>query len=76
MENLNKSMNTFSVKLWVNKQRVKKSGNVSLYIQIIVDKKHDEIPLNIEWPFVRIDLERGELLPRKKNDPDVHEFSL
>lgn len=69
-------MNTFSVKLWVNKQRVKKSGNVSLYIQIIVDKKHDEIPLNIEWPFVRIDLERGELLPRKKNDPDVHEFSL
>lgn len=69
-------MNTFSVKLWVNKQRVKKNGNVSLYIQIIVDKKHDEVPLNIEWPFSKIDLERGELLPRKKNDPDLHEFSL
>lgn len=69
-------MNTFSVKLWVNKQRIKKNGNVSLYIQIIVDKKHDEIPLNIEWPFDKIDLKKGELLPRQKKDPDHYEFSL
>lgn len=67
-------MSTCSVKLWYNKQRIKKSGYVSLYIQIIVKRESLEIPLKIEWPVASIDTVQRELMPRYVNDPDFLSF--
>jgi len=71
-----REMNSFSAKLYVNKNRIKKNGCVSLYIQVIVDRKHVEVPLKIEWPFTKVDIEKGEIIPRQRKDPDHQEFSL
>ncbi|WP_183559581.1 site-specific integrase [Mucilaginibacter sp. SP1R1] len=69
-------MNTFSSKLWYNKTYVLKNGEVSLYLQVVIDGKHKEFPLKLKWPVDKIDRVNGLLLPRKKADPDVNDFNL
>ena len=60
-----------TVQLWFNKQRVKKSGNASLYLQLIVDAEHEQVRLKkLEWPADKFDWSKKALLPRFKDDPD------
>ena len=69
-------MSECTVQLWYNKQRPKKDGTVSLYIQLIVDGEHDQIPLkNLNWPIDKIDWEKKQLSPRFNNDTDLISFN-
>jgi integrase/recombinase XerD len=59
------------VQLWYNKNRPKKSGKVSLYIQLLVNGEHDEIPIkNLEWPVDKISWKEKKLVERFAEDPD------
>jgi predicted adenine nucleotide alpha hydrolase (AANH) superfamily ATPase len=60
-----------TVQLWYNKQRIKNSGDVSLYLQIIVGCEHSEVKLkNLQWPANKIDWKKKTLLPRSKEDQE------
>jgi integrase/recombinase XerD len=74
--NNSSEMFNFSSRLWYNKRRVSKSGIVTLYLQVIINGKHKELPLNLKWPAVNIDLDAGFLLPRFKKDPEVSDYNL
>jgi integrase/recombinase XerD len=70
-------MFSFSSKLWFNKRRIaEKTGEASLYLQAVINSRHKEFPLKLKWPVEKIDLLRGELLPRKRGDPDVNDYNL
>jgi len=77
---MNKSSNimfSFSSKLWYDPRRVSsKTGEVSLYVQVIIDGLHDEFPLKLRWPATAIDLAKGKCLPRWKNDGVVSDYNL
>ncbi|WKK60289.1 hypothetical protein [Sphingobacterium sp. BN32] len=49
----------FSTKLHVWKNRVKKNGNISIYLFVYISApgniQRDFYPLNIEWPLIHID---------------------
>jgi integrase/recombinase XerD len=69
-------MSECTVQLWYNKQRPKKSGKVSLYIQVIVNGEHDQVKLkNLEWPVDKINWDTKSLMPRSKDDPDLVAFN-
>jgi len=69
-------MSECTVQLWYNKQRPKKSGRVSLYIQLIVDGHHDQVRIsNLEWPVNKIDWNTKTLMPRVKDDPDLMTYN-
>lgn len=59
------------MQLWYNKQRPKKNGKVSLYIQLLVNGQHDQVSLNLEWPLDKIDWSRKALKPRSAVDEDL-----
>ncbi|MBS7565169.1 site-specific integrase [Mucilaginibacter sp. Bleaf8] len=67
-------MNSCTVQLWWNKQRIKKSGNVSLYIQLVSKRQSVQIPLKIEWPLDKIDPKKKEITKRMADDPDLLSF--
>jgi len=70
-------MFSFSSKLWFNKRRIaEKTGEVSLYLQVVISGAHKEFPLKLKWSADKIDLLRGELLPRKRGDKEVNDYNL
>ncbi|WP_342644990.1 site-specific integrase [Mucilaginibacter sp. CSA2-8R] len=70
-------MYSFSSKLWYNKRCIsKKTGDASIYIQVTINRVHDEFPLKLRWPADKIDLDKGELVRRRKPDPDVDDYNL
>ncbi len=70
-------MFSFSSNLWYEKRRISKiNGEVSLYLQVVINGKHDEFKLMLRWPHDRIDLVAGVLLARKRSDPDVNDYNL
>lgn len=70
-------MFAFSTKLWYETRRVNKTtGETSLYLQVVIDGKHKELPLKLKWPIQFIDLKNGKLLPRFKNDPDCNDYNI
>lgn len=63
---------TCKIQPWYNKQRIKKNGNASLYIEIVVSGEHPSyIPLEIDWPADKFDWEKREIRARFKDDPDI-----
>jgi len=72
----NGEMFSFSSKLWYNKRRVNSSGIASIYLQVVVNGKHDEFPLKLRWPVDKIDQVAGRLLPRSKKDEDCQDYNL
>jgi integrase len=69
-------MCNFSSRLWFNNRRIKKNGEATIYLQVIIDKKHREFSVFLDWPADLIDLSNGKLLPRYKQDPDVNDYNL
>ncbi len=70
-----------SLKLFYWKAKIQKNGNASLYIDCYIsgigpkaDRKQHS--LNLEWPAKKINLEKGILLPRHKDDLDVNDYHL
>ncbi len=78
--NTREHMFKFSTKLHVFKNRVKKSGQSSLYLQVYISNTgswdRDYFKLNLEWPFDKIDFDNAMLLPRHKGDPDVNDYNM
>ncbi len=71
------AMFSFSSKLWINKRRVNsETGEVSLYLQVVIDSLHREFPLKLRWPSHLVDVATGKLLPRKKKDTEVSDYNL
>jgi integrase/recombinase XerD len=71
-----REMYTFSSKLWYNKRCIAKNGEASIYLQVTINRSHKEFPLKLRWPADKIDLDKGELLRRRKPDPDVDDYNL
>lgn len=70
-------MFSFSSSLWFNNKRVSsKNGNASIYLQVIINGRHDEFPLKFKWIADKIDRINGKLLPRFNGDPDVNDYNL
>jgi len=70
-------MFSFNSKLWYEKRRVSKTGETTIYLQVLIDSLHTEFNLKLRWPVKYIDLTNGILLPRtKQNDPDVSDYNL
>ncbi|WP_343524401.1 site-specific integrase [Pedobacter sp.] len=69
-------MFSFSSKLWYNKRRVSADGYATVYIQVTIDRKHDEFDLKLRWPADKIDTVGFKLLPREKKDVQAREFNL
>lgn len=70
----------FSSKLHVWKNRVKKNGNSTLYLEIYISRRgnvdRDFFNINLEWPLKFIDFDNAMLLPRGKNDTDVNDYNM
>lgn len=70
-------MFSFSSRLWYNSRRISKAGEVSLYLQVVIDRKHGEFPLKLKWPVDRIDLTTGTLLSRfRGKDMEASDYNL
>lgn len=69
-------MYNFSSKLWFNNRRIKKNGSASIYLQVIINGKHIEVPLKLMWQADCIDLANGVLKPRFKKDHEVNDYNL
>ena len=70
-------MFSFSSTLWYDPRNVNQAtGLVSLYLQVVIDRKHKEFPLKHRWPAKFVDLANGRLLPRFKKDPEVNDWNL
>lgn len=69
-------MQDFSFKLWINTRRISKAQEASLYIQVLLSGKHKEYPLKLKWPVNKIDVQKGVLLPRQKDDNDVSDYNM
>ncbi|MBS7565123.1 phage integrase SAM-like domain-containing protein [Mucilaginibacter sp. Bleaf8] len=76
MKKTAEEMYSFSSNLWFNKRRVSKTGEVSIYLQVVINGAHTEIPLKLRWPADKVDVVKGELLPKRKRDPDVDDYNL
>ncbi|RZK18597.1 MAG: hypothetical protein EOO86_09790 [Pedobacter sp.] len=60
-----------SVQLWINKRRIKKDGEVRLYLRISVENHLPrDIKLRYFWPVEFFDEKKKEIKKRSKNDPD------
>ncbi|MDF2433001.1 MAG: integrase/recombinase XerD [Mucilaginibacter sp.] len=69
-------MSECTVQLWYNKQRPKKNGTVSLYIQLIVGEEHDQVPINnLNWPVNKIDWNKKQLLQRYPDDQELTTYN-
>lgn len=70
-------MFSFNSRLWYENRRISKTGEVSIYLQVIIGSTHKAFPLKLRWPVKFIDLTKGILLPRtKNNDTDVYDYNL
>lgn len=71
----------FSLKLFYFKSRIQQNGNAALYLECYISgfgsggdrKRH---PLNLDWPAKKINLEKGVLMPRFKDDLDVNDYHM
>lgn len=69
-------MHSYSVKLVINRQRVKKVKPCSLYLRVVINRKPIPINLGIAWPLAYIDQENGRILPRSKKDQDFKDYEM
>lgn len=69
-------MFSFSASLRFNKQRISSTGEVSLYMHVIINREIKKIPLMLKWPADKINLETNTLLSRYKKDNEVNDYNL
>lgn len=74
------AMFKFSTKLFFNKNKVTKVGEVALYLEIYISTKgsyaRERLPLHLRWTVDRIDISNSTLLPRMGNDQDVNDYNM
>ncbi|MFD0794015.1 phage integrase SAM-like domain-containing protein [Mucilaginibacter litoreus] len=75
MKNVAKMYN-FSSKLWYDKRFISKQGEVSLYLQVTLNRKHKAFPLKIKWLVDRIDMAAGELLLKARGDRPYQDYNM
>lgn len=70
-------MYTFSSKLYFDKRFINiKTGEVSLSLQVVINRQHRAFPLKLRWLASKVDLDKGVLLPRMRKDPDLNDYQL
>lgn len=69
-------MFSFSSKLWYNKRRISPDGMATVYIQVTIDRQHDEFDLKLRWPAHKIDTSGFRLLPRHQKDNEASDYNL
>lgn len=69
-------MFSFSASLRFNKQRISTSGEVSLYMYVIINREVKKIPLKLKWPADKINIHSNTLLPRQRKDNEVNDYNL
>lgn len=69
-------MFSFSSKLWYNKRRISADGTASVYIQVTINRQHDEFSLELRWPAHKIDTVTSKLLPRHQKDNEAVDYNL
>lgn len=67
---------SYSCKLFGNKQRIKKNGKCALYYQVIINREIQWIPLNVDWDANFVDNQNGIILQTKKKDTDWQDMQL
>ncbi|GGH28175.1 site-specific integrase [Sphingobacterium alkalisoli] len=74
------AMFKFSTKLFFNKNKITRLGEVALYLEIYISTKgnyaRERLPLDLRWPVDRIDLQNSTLLPRMRDDQDVNDYNM
>jgi integrase/recombinase XerD len=65
-----------TLKLTFNKDRVKKSGEARIYLRITIDRQTKPMKLDFYWPTDKINEDKGLLLQRYPEDPDVQRRNL
>lgn len=58
----------YSVKLSINKQRVRSDGTAALYFQVILNRAKTTIPVNLYWDVDFFDNDKGEIIKKGKTD--------
>jgi integrase/recombinase XerD len=74
--NKGNTMFAFSSKLWYNKRRVSANGEATVYIQVTINRQHDEYDQKLRWPVDKIDIDNFRLLPRWPKDLEVSDYNL
>ncbi|MFN8347416.1 MAG: site-specific integrase [Spirosomataceae bacterium] len=58
----------YSVKLCINRQRLRSDQTAALFFQVILNRVKTTIPVNLYWPVDYFDHDKGEIDKRTKND--------
>jgi len=67
----------FSSKLYFEKRRInKEDGYTTLFLQVVISRRHKEFSLKLRWPVTKIDMINSVLLSRYKNDVDVADYNM
>lgn len=71
----------FSITLFYRKDKINPvTKEVSLYLEVYISgrgfKYRPRLPLNLRWPFEKVDKQNKMLLPRLKSDPDVMDYNM
>ncbi|RAJ94193.1 site-specific recombinase XerD [Larkinella arboricola] len=67
---------TFSQKVIIKDDYVKKDGTSQIHIYVSIDGKWTRIPLKISWPPSHFDKAAGKLKPRHEKDQDCTDYSM
>lgn len=66
----------FSVKLKINRQRVSRNNEASLFFQVLIDDTKTTIPLDLKWNIQYFDDACSMILPISKKDVNFNDYKL
>lgn len=58
----------YSVKLTLNRQRVRADQTAALFFQVILNRTKTTVPINLYWPVEHFDAEKGTIIRQGKTD--------
>lgn len=65
-----------SVSCRIRADRTNKSGDASVYLQVIIESKRTTVPLKVSWPVEFFDNTRGVFLSRYRGDQMAQDLNL
>lgn len=65
-----------SVSCRIRFDRANKSGEASVYLQVIIESKRTTVPLKVSWPVGFFDNARGKFLPRFRGDQLANDLNM
>ncbi|WP_162142698.1 site-specific integrase [Algoriphagus marincola] len=65
-----------SVSCRIRFDRANKSGEASVYLQVIIESKRTTVPLKVSWPVGFFDNSRGKFLPRYRGDQLANDLNM